>query len=136
MPVYEFVHPPTGEVISVFVKLDEPASARAQQAVSGKLYKRVYSAPQASKDTRQGDGTLHDYRRTTGEKNLTVAEGWEISKEASAKRAELYGGVDPVKEQYYKDYERKTGGKHLDVKNREMKERGKKLAEEWGIKVG
>ncbi len=135
MPVYDFHHSPTNETISVFVKLDEPASARAQQVVGGKLYKRVYSAPQASKDTRPGDGTLHDYRRTTGEKNLTVAESWEMSKEASQKRAELHGGVDPVREDYYRDYERKTGGKHLDVKNREMRERGKKLAEEWGIKV-
>lgn len=135
MPVFEFQHEESGEIISVLVAISEPDEARHKQIVDGKTYKRLYSAPIAAKDTLVKDATNQDFKRVTQGKNLTVGQMWEISKEMSEQRQDKNGGIDPVKEQFYKDYEKKTGGKHIDIKKREAIEKAKKKMEEMGIKV-
>lgn len=135
LPSYEFHHAPTNETISVYVGLDEPASARAQQVQGGKLYKRVYAAPLAARDTKLHDGTQTDFTRAVQDKQMTVGEAWEVSKEMSEKRAKLNGGVDPQKEQFYRDYQTKTGGRHADVIKREAKAANEKRMKEFGIRV-
>lgn len=135
MPVYDFHHAETNHTISVLVPLTATDKERAQQVQDGKVYKRVYAAPLAAKDLNPKDGTLSDYRRTTGEKNLTVGEAWEASREMSERRAAQHGGKDPVKEQFYRDYEKTNHGKHPDVKKREAQEANREKMKQWGIKV-
>lgn len=134
MPVYDF-ESPDGKVISVLVPLNAADAERASQTVDGVVYKRVYSAPLAAKDTLRKGGSNEDFKRVTEGKNLKVGEMWEISKEMSKDRADRNGGHDPVKEQYYRDYAKKTGGPHADVKAREAAEKRRKLMNEMGIKV-
>ena len=134
MPVYEFAAE-DGKVISVLVRLDEPDSARAQQTVDGKVYKRVYSAPLASHDSIPKDGSRKEFWAATTAKNIKVGDMWELSKEMSEKRAAKNGGVDPVKAQFYKDYEKRMGSKHADVLKQEAREKHRKSMAEFGIKV-
>ena len=52
----------------------------------------------------------------------SVGDMLDYSKELSEKRAEKNGGVDPVKQKYFRNYEKKTGKKHLaDKKSYESK---------------
>jgi hypothetical protein len=45
----------------------------------------------------------------------TIGDLWDRSAELSAKRADKNGGIDPVKEQYFKDYsEKRNGQKHQE----------------------
>ena len=43
----------------------------------------------------------------------SVGDMLDYSKELSEKRAESNGGVDPVKQKYFKNYEKKNGVKHV-----------------------
>jgi hypothetical protein len=69
------------------------------------------------------------------DKNITVGDAWQIAKDLSDARAQKHGGVDPVKEKFYKDYEKKTGGKHIDVKKREAMEKAKRVMEAMGVDI-
>ncbi len=136
MPVYDFHNEESGKTISVLVPLHASDKERAQQrGGDGKIYRRVFAAPLAAKDTRMNDGTLADFRRTTSDKNLKVGEMWQISKEASEKRKQMSGGEDPVQEKFYQDYEKTTHGKHADVKKRETEAATRKVMDAFGIKV-
>lgn len=135
MPVYDFQHEESGQIIAVLVRLDEPDTARQEQTVDGKVYKRVYSASQISKDTKVGDATLNDFTKITTDKNLSVGTMWDISKEMSAKRAEKNGGIDPVQQKFYDDYKKKMGGEHENVKKARAAEKRKKLMEEMGVRI-
>lgn len=132
-PVFDFQHETTGEIISVLVKHTEPDHLRHEQTVDGKIYKRVYSAPTTAKDTKTGDCTLNDFSRVTEGKNLTVGQMWKISEEMSKARADKNGGLDPVKEKFYKDFEKKNGKKHEDVIRRERVEASKNALKQFGI---
>ena len=134
MPVYDF-QAQDGEVISVLVLLGESDEARHTQKVGDKVYKRIYAAPLAAKDTRSVDGTQKDFDRMVTGKKITVGDAWATAKDLSQQRADKNGGKDPVQEQFYKDYEKKTGGKHIDVKKREAMEKAKKVMNAMGIKV-
>lgn len=135
MPVYDFQHEESGQIIAVLVRLDEPDAARQEQTVDGKVYKRVYSASQINKDTKVGDATLNDFTKITTDKNLSVGTMWDISKEMSAKRAEKNGGIDPVQQKFYDDYKKKMGGEHENVKRARAAEKRKKLMEEMGVRI-
>jgi hypothetical protein len=134
MPVFEF-QSEDGEIISVLVRNDEPDEARHTQTQNGKVYKRVYAAPLAAKDTQIRDASQSDFDRMVTDKNITVGDAWQIAKDLSDARAQKHGGVDPVKEKFYKDYEKKTGGKHIDVKKREAMEKAKRVMEAMGVDI-
>lgn len=136
MPVIEFQHEESGETISVLVSINAPAAERQTQTVDGKVYKRVWSAPQIAKDIRSVDGTQSDFdRMVSGKKGLTVGDAWDKAKELSEQRAQRNGGVDEVQEQFYKDYQKKTGGEHIDIKKRKAMDKAKRVFNKMGIRV-
>jgi hypothetical protein len=137
MPAYDFENPETGEVISAYIPLTAPDSARQFQVIDGKTYKRVYSSPLAAVDlaTRQGDGTKNDfYRVTTGKRGMKVGDLWEISQSMSDKRKNLMG-TDPVHEEYYRNYEKENGERHSDLVKREKAEKLNARLADMGIKI-
>lgn len=79
---------------------------------NGLEWDRLYTIPQSSIDTKIDPYSSKDFVRATNKKG-TFGEIIERSAELSDKR----GGVnDPVKQQYYKDYSKKRGGKlHKDM---------------------
>jgi hypothetical protein len=137
MPVLEFHNEESGKTISVLVKQSEPIESFHRQTVDGVVYKRVYAAPLAGKDMRpSADATQNDFdRMVSGKRGLTVGDAWDTAKDLSDKRAAKNGGIDPKKEEFYRDYQKKTGGKHMDVKKREAMEKAKKVMKDMGIKV-
>lgn len=137
MPVYDYHHEESGKTISVFVPLSATDQERAQQmGEDGNVYRRVYAAPLAAQNMLHGDSTIADFRRaTTDKRNLSVGEAWDISREMSERRAAKNGGVDPKKEQFYRDYEKRTKSKHHDVIQREKRAANQARMREFGIKL-
>ena len=134
MPVLEFANA-DGQTVSILVPLTAEDHERHTQIVDGVMYKRVYAAPLAAKDTNRGDCKAEDYQRVTGDKNLTVAQAAAISKEMSERRAEKNGKVDPVKERFYETYAKEMGIQHQDVVVREKIAAANKALAGWGIKI-
>lgn len=133
MPTYDFQHE-DGEVISVKLDLKQPAAAYQRQERGGRVYKRIYEAPQFRIDANPGDATFHDYQRVTTNKNLTVNEMAKVSKDMSVKRA-AREGADAVQEKHYANYEQRIGRKHKDVLRRDKVEKAKKSLKKFGVNV-
>lgn len=65
----------------------------------------------------------------TGNSKGTFGDVLDRSRELSEKRAQKNGGVDPVKQKYFKDYRKKRNGvrHHLDKKSRDFEKNGIKV---------
>lgn len=113
MPVYDFIHVRTGKVESVYLTMDAPkvyAGANGKQ--KGK-WKRLWSKPEASTDTRIDPHSQKDFVRATGKGKGKMGDLWDRAAELSHERASRNGGVDPIKEGFYKEYsKRHKGTKH------------------------
>ena len=80
-------------------------------------WERVYDTPQIS----MGNSTAKkvnpysqkEFVERTGKMKGNFGDMFDYSKELSDRRAKDHGGVDPVKEKYFRNYEKKTGKKHL-----------------------
>ncbi len=136
MPVLDF-QSEDGEIISVHVKLDAPKEDFQihTRVEDKKVFKRIYSSPLFSKDTDTGDGSKADFERTITGKNDTLGDVWKRSKDLSEQRAAKNGGVDPVLEKYYSDYEKKNRTKHADVLKKNRQESIERLRKDWGINI-
>lgn len=117
MPLYQF-QSSDGEVLSVTMSTNQPMESYHVQVVDGKVYKRVYDPPRISMDSRPGTSADEFRRATTNKKNLTVGQMQDLSREMHEKRTEKEG-LDPVKENYYKQHEKDIGKKHPKVIQRE-----------------
>ncbi len=133
MPLFEY-QAPDGEILSLILDAKQPAEAYRVQKANGKIYKRIYTAPTMGVNTQARDARSDDYRRITENKNLTVGQMTDISKELSEKRAEKEG-VDQVKEQFYKSYEKNIGVKHKDQIKKEKRAKAEASLKKFGVKV-
>jgi hypothetical protein len=78
-------------------------------------WKRVFTVPNASIDSQVDPFSSKDFVNKTNNKKGTYGDLLDRSKEMSEKRAQIAGGVDPVKEKYYQDYSKaRKGAKHPD----------------------
>ncbi len=134
MPVFDFTHEPSGETISHHVPLNAPDKERHEQVRDGKVYKRVYAAPLAARDTKAGDATAADFKRTTEGKNVKVGDLWKISAEMAHERQQRQGR-DEVTEKHHAQYLKETGKPHPDVQKREAKKASDALYKQLGIRV-
>jgi hypothetical protein len=78
----------------------------------GVQWRRVYTIPTASIDTKIDPFSSNEFIRKTNKKG-TMGEVMDLSAELSEKRAEKTGSGDPVKQKVFSDYEKKVGKKHL-----------------------
>jgi len=89
----------------------------------GLEWKRVFTIPNASIDTCVDPYSSKEFIQKTEHKKGSYGDMMDYSKELSETRAEKNGGVDPVKEKYFKDYSKnRNGAKHFD----EIKQKGHK----------
>lgn len=100
----------------------------------GIKWKRVFTKPQASIDTKMDPYSARDFVKATS-KPGQIGDLWDRSREASMKRADKEGGVDPVREAYFKNYsKRRHGKKHPEQQRedsvKELKKAGIKV--DWG----
>ena len=89
-------------------------------------WERVNDAPQISIGNstakRVDPYNQKEFVERTGKMKGNFGNMIDYSKELSDKRAKDHGGVDPVKQKYFRNYEKKTGKKHLaDKKSNESK---------------
>lgn len=108
MPEYLFKNPDTGEVKSVFQKMEEEHSYEE----SGVKWQRVWTVPQTTTDTNVDPFSVKDFLKKT-QNASKLGDLWDRSKEMSIKREEKIGGEDPLKRSALNEYsESRRGKKH------------------------
>lgn len=115
MPIYTYKNPKTGEVIDVIQGMND----EHKYFSDGVEWKRVFYAPNASIDTKVDPNDKNKFIEKTGNMKGTLGEMMDYSEELSKERAsKSETGEDPVKKKMFKDYENKTGKKHLKDKKK------------------
>ena len=118
MPIYIYKHPETEEYVEVVQTMVED---HVYFDANGLEWKRVFTTPNMSIDSQIDPHSSKQFIEKTAAKKGTLGEMMDYSKEMSQMRAESNGGIDPVKEKYYKDYADKRGGaKHFDQMKSEI----------------
>ena len=114
MPIYTFRNTKTKKTIDVLQSMNDVHEYKGEKGDED-CWERVFYAPCASIDTKQDPFSTNDFLDRTKNKKGTYGNMIDYSKELSEKRASLAGGLDPVKEKYYKDYaKQRRGAKHPD----------------------
>lgn len=114
MPLYIFSHPKTGEMREVFFHMNDE---KLYQDEDGVNWRREYGSPQLNTNGTVDPWSSKSFVSKTGSTNGTIGDLLDRSSDLSKERASQNGGVDPVKEKYYKDYSRRRNGAlHEDKK--------------------
>ena len=109
MPIYVYKHPEKEEYIEVLQGMNDKHKYEQDDLE----WERVFLAPNASIDSSVDPFNGRQFVDSTAAKKGTMGDMMDYSKELSEKRADKNGGVDPVKEKYYKDYSKaRNGAKH------------------------
>lgn len=114
MPQYEYRHPETGEVKQVIQGMNDEHS----YSEDGIQWKRIFSAPNASIDTRVDPYSGKDFDRAT-HKKITLGETMDFSKELSEKRADK-DGQDPIQKKFFDDYKKNNKVKHFEDRKKKI----------------
>ncbi len=132
MPLYVFARVDNPSVTQdLHYSMHTAPSVGKVVTVDGIKWRRIFTKPQASFDTKCDPYSAKDFSKATN-KPGTVGDLHDRSKEMSIKRAEKEGGTDPVRERYFADYTRRRRGTIHPEQKREQSV--KKLAAK-GIKV-
>lgn len=115
MPIYLFSNPKTGKVKEVVQSMSEPHV----YSENGVAWNRIWSIPQTRVDSVIDPFSQKEFIEKTGNKTMTQGEYWEMSQAMSEKR-EKKAGLDPVKEKYFKSFEKKHHGKPHPIKKKEI----------------
>lgn len=111
MPNYLFKHPEKEEYIEVFFHMNDE---KIYIDENGTQWERRWTVPNASVDSIS-DIDPFDTKKfveKTGKMKGDIGNLWDISKEASDRRADKVGGEDPIKKKYFKDYKKENGINH------------------------
>ncbi len=112
MPLYIYFNSETEEYREIVQKMNDIKEYFGEDGDEA-TWKRIFTVPNASIDSKMDPFNTSEFVRKTGSKKGTYGDLLDKSSELSSQRAELAGGVDPVKEKYYKDYsEKRRGAKH------------------------
>ena len=80
----------------------------------GVKWNRLFTPPQMNFDVRVDPYSPKDFNRVT-EKKGTIGDLWDRSAELSHDRASKNGGIDPIKQEFFKKYSDERGGtKHQE----------------------
>ena len=108
MGLYIFKHPKKEKFIEVYQGMNDVHEYFDKK---GLKWGRVYTVPTMSVDSKINEFSQEEFVSKTKGKKGTVGDLMDRSKELSEKRANKNGGVDPVKEKFFKDYAKKRKGK-------------------------
>jgi hypothetical protein len=126
MPTYIYQNPESGEVKEVIQRMTDTH----EYYEDGLKWLRVFSVPRMAIDSQVDITNIEGWRKYTNKKG-TVGDIMDASAEASSRRAERNGGLDPVKEKFFQDYSKQRKGKlHPEVKMREAKKGLEKIGVE------
>lgn len=107
MPIYLYQNPKTKKIVEVVQTMNE----KHVYSENGVQFRRVFTVPQAAVDTKQDPFSEKQFVLHADNKKHKMGDLMDRSEELSQKRAALNGGVDPVKEKFFKDYSAKRKGK-------------------------
>jgi hypothetical protein len=119
MPIYTYKHPEQEEYREEVQGMNDK---HVYFDPDGLEWKRVFTVPNASIDTSVDPYNSREFVDKTANKKGTYGDMMDYSQELSHTRAEKNGGIDPVKEKYYKNYsDKRQGAKHFDQMKAETK---------------
>jgi hypothetical protein len=130
MPFYLFQNPETNEIVEILQKMNEEHSYFDK---NGLKYNRIYTPPNYAIDSKIDPFSSRDFAEKTRNKNGTIGDLLDKSKELSEKR----GGElnDPILKNYLSSYEKDKGVKHSsEVKKEKMQKANKKL-KKFGVSI-
>ena len=110
MPIYIYKNPDTKEFIEIIQTMSEE---HIYVDEFGLEWKRVFTVPHASIDTKNDAWSHNDFIEKTGKMKGTVGDVLDYSAELSERRAQSDGKEDPVKRKAFDDYKKQTGKQHL-----------------------
>jgi len=111
MPLYPFTNPDTGEIKDIFFHMNDE---KEYIDTDGTVWSREFHSPQLNTQGSIDPWNNADFVNKTN-KDGTVGDLLDRSSDLSRQRASQNGGIDPVKEKFYKDYAKKRRGqKHPD----------------------
>lgn len=120
MPIYLYHNEETGETREVFQNMKDKHEYFGEDGTEY-CWKRVFTIPQASIDSQIDPFKSSDFVDKTGNKKGTYGDLLDRSAELSEKRAELNGGIDPVKRNYFDQYSKeRKGAKHPNDKPKKI----------------
>ena len=115
MPFYIYQNEITKEVKEVFQSMNDIHEYFGENG-NEKNWKRIFTIPQASIDTKQDPFSANHFLDRTKSKKGNYGNMLDYSKELSQKREAITGGKDPIKENYYKEYSKnRRGALHPDT---------------------
>ena len=106
MPIYVYKHPDEEEFREVLQGMNDEHVYEEEDVE----WKRVFLSPNASIDNSIDPFNNQQFIDATYKKKGTVGNMIDLSAELSSKRAEKAGGIDPVKEKFYRNYAKERGG--------------------------
>ena len=106
MPIYVYKHPDEEEFREVLQGMNDEHVYEEEDVE----WKRVFLSPNASIDNSIDPFNNQQFIDATYKKKVTVGNMMDLSAELSSKRAEKAGGIDPVKEKFYRNYAKERGG--------------------------
>ena len=101
MPLYTFSHPETEEIKDVFFHMNDEKKFIDEDGVE---WRREYMSPELNTTGSTDPWDSKQFVEKTGSTQGTVGDLLDRSADLSKERASQNGGVDPVKEKYYKNY--------------------------------
>lgn len=105
--IYIFQHPKTEEYIEISQGMNEDHVYRDEEGVE---WRRIFTTPEVSASKICDPWNKNDFINQTGSRKGTMGDLLDQSAEMSEKRAQQNGGVDPIKQQYFKDYSKQRRG--------------------------
>ena len=107
MPIYIYKHPTEEEYEEVVQSMNDPHT----YSKDGVEWERVFFAPNMAVSATDDPFSANNYVEKTANMKGTVGDLLDYSAELSERRAEINGGVDPVKQKAPEKYSKSTGGK-------------------------
>ena len=135
MALYLYENKKTGEIVEVVQGMNDTHEYYGEDGLEKGLWRRVYVNPALSFDTKMDAFDSKSFVSSTINKNDTYGDLQNRAAEASEIRAGKNGGIDPVKEKYYKDYNKKTNGKLHPQEQKEKFKKAIEKAEKKGLNV-
>lgn len=112
MPIYTYLNSETEEYRDVVQKMSD-VHEYSGECGDETTWKRIFTVPNASFDAKINPFKAEEFARKTGSKKGTYGDLLDKSAELSHQRAEIAGGVDPVKAKYFENYSKsRRGSKH------------------------
>ena len=124
MPLYCFSNPKTGEVRDVFFHMNDE---KVYIDDDGLEWNREYFSPELNTNGTVDPWDSKSFVDKTRNKG-TMGDLLDRSADLSKERASQNGGVDPVKEKYYKNYSKnRNGAIHEDKKPKKFENKHVKI---------